>query len=106
MTTYSDFQLNRARALMPDILDALLGLLDEAKETSAFNDALAGEDEMMLDAVNAAEKVLAMVSGTPYTPHTLDTADGEPCEGDPRCWRVKYGHEYQCSCAEYRTDEA
>jgi hypothetical protein len=47
----------------PALLDALQDLLEEAENTSAFEDALEGEDDAMLRAVEKARKAITKAGG-------------------------------------------
>lgn len=62
------FQLEQPPEPAPSLLDALLGLLDEATFTCAWDDALAGEDEMMLAAVRKAEAAISAATGETVEP--------------------------------------
>lgn len=53
------------------LLDALQDTVDELKACSAWEDALNGEDQMMLDAVNKAEALIALSKGEEFTPHKV-----------------------------------
>lgn len=54
---------------------ALASVLDdcvcELKACSAWQDALAGEDDRMLEVVNNAEELLAKTNGEAFTPHKV-----------------------------------
>lgn len=53
----------RLIAAAPDLLAALETLLEQAKATSAWDDAQSGEDQPMLDAVTAAQTAIAKTKG-------------------------------------------
>ncbi|WP_269581931.1 hypothetical protein [Roseibium sp. Sym1] len=60
MTNTDDLaqRIAQARGICPEVFDALEDVLEEAENTSAMDDAKAGEDDMMLKAVNKARSIL------------------------------------------------
>ena len=72
------------RDAAPALLAALRDLMGHAKETSAFDDARAGEDPGMLLAVRNAETAIAAATGEadPFTCTACGREEGE-CSADP-----------------------
>lgn len=58
-------------ATAPDLLSALQDALDEIQACSAWEDALNGEDQMLLDAVNNGLAAIAKATGTACEPFTV-----------------------------------
>jgi len=68
----------------PGLLAALEACVEEMKNTLAWRDALAGEDDAMLTTVNDAEQQIARATGTVFTPHEVEEcsnflSDGRGC---------------------------
>jgi hypothetical protein len=55
----------------PELLDKLQSCIDELQACSAWQDALNGEDDMMLDAVNNGLAAISKATGTTFEPYKV-----------------------------------
>jgi len=79
-------------AASTEMLDALQNSVTHLISCSAWEDALNGEDQSMLDAVNAAQALIAKLKGVEFTPYKAH---------HPRCNVVSRGEEYECNCSDF-----